>query len=132
MVVLAGGVSANFEEASVEIVDCPNFNQYPYNFYREGSRKKHISNFENFYLTFLCIRLLFFLGLCGNPIILDVGGPSYLLPTAQKNKFYDIKTLLQKLNYNYNTLVIGAGAGPWPHTGSNCEVCTSVHFIHSI
>lgn len=62
-------------------------------------------------------------GLCGNPIILDVGGPSYLLPTVQTDRFYDVKSLLRHLNYNYDTLVIGAGAGPWPHTGCNCEVC---------
>lgn len=62
-------------------------------------------------------------GLCGNPIILDVGGPSYLLPTVQEDRFYDVKSLLRHLNYNYDTLVIGAGAGPWPHTGCNCEVC---------
>lgn len=61
-------------------------------------------------------------GLCGNPIILDIGGPSYLLPTVQRDKFYDVKSLLRQLNYNHDTLVIGAGAGPWPHTGSNCEV----------
>lgn len=64
-----------------------------------------------------------FPGLCGNPIILDVGGPSYLLPTVQRDKFYDIKSLLRQLNYNYDTLVIGAGAGPWPLKGCNCEVC---------
>jgi len=62
-------------------------------------------------------------GLCGNPIILDIGGPAYLLPIVQRDKFYDVKSLLRQLNYNYDTLVIGAGAGPWPHTGNNCEVC---------
>jgi len=54
---------------------------------------------------------------------LDVGGPAYLLPTAQRDKFYDVKTILKHLKYNHDTLVIGAGAGPWPHTNFNCEVC---------
>lgn len=94
--VLAGGLTTNFAEANIEIVDCPNFNGSPYNFYREG--------------------------LCGSPIILDVGGPAYLLPTVQKDKFYDIKLLLRHLNYNHDSLVIGAGAGPWPHTRCNCEL----------
>lgn len=73
-------------------------------------------------LLFFGDKRFFFSGLCGSPIILDIGGPAYLLPTAQKDKFYDIKLLLRHLNYNHNALVIGAGAGPWPHTGSNCEV----------
>lgn len=64
-----------------------------------------------------------FSGLCGNPIILEVGSPSYLLPTVQRDKYYDIKSLLQQLNYNHDTLIIGAGAGAWPLRDSNCEVC---------
>ncbi|XP_077275221.1 ester hydrolase C11orf54 homolog [Temnothorax americanus] len=96
MNVLGEGLTANFAEATVEMADCPDFNRWPYCFYREG--------------------------LCGNPIILDVGGPAYLLPTVQRDKFYDVKLLLRQLNYNHDTLVIGAGAGPWPHTGSNCEL----------
>jgi hypothetical protein len=102
--VLAGGLTANFAEATIEIADCPNFGGWPYNFYREG--------------------------LCGSPIILDVGGPAYLLPTAQRDKFYDIKLLLRQLNYNHDTLVIGAGAGPWPHTGSNCELIMKLNITN--
>ncbi|XP_012525195.1 ester hydrolase C11orf54 homolog [Monomorium pharaonis] len=96
MNVLAGGLTANFEEATIDLADCPNFSRRPYNFFREG--------------------------LCGNPIIFEIGSPAYLLPTVQRDKIYDIKTLLQHINYNHDTLVIGAGAGPWPRTGCNCEL----------
>ncbi|XP_011170595.1 ester hydrolase C11orf54 homolog [Solenopsis invicta] len=96
MNVLAGGLTANFEEATVEMADCPNFSGRPYYFFKEG--------------------------LCGNPIILEVGSPSYLLPTVQRDKYYDIKSLLQQLNYNHDTLIIGAGAGAWPLRDSNCEL----------
>lgn len=101
MNVLAGGLTTNFAEATIDIADCPDLGGWPYIFYRDG--------------------------LCGSPIILDIGGPAYLLPTAQKDKFYDIKLLLRHLNYNHNALVIGAGAGPWPHTGSNCELIMKVN-----
>lgn len=62
-------------------------------------------------------------GLCGNPALLEVGGPPYLLPTVQRNKVYDVKPLLKRLNYNSDTVVIGAGAGPMLY--GNCEVCIS-------
>ncbi|XP_011268697.2 ester hydrolase C11orf54 homolog [Camponotus floridanus] len=101
MNVLAGGLTTNFEEATIEIADCPDLDEWPYLFYRKG--------------------------LCGNPIILDIGGPAYLLPTAQEDKFYDIKLILRHLNYNHDTLVIGAGAGPWLHTGYNCELIMKVN-----
>ncbi|XP_011636288.1 ester hydrolase C11orf54 homolog [Pogonomyrmex barbatus] len=106
MNVLTEGLNANFAEATVELADCPSFDTWPYNFYREG--------------------------LCGNPIILDVGGPPYLLPTVQRDKFYDVKSLLRQLNYNYNSLVIGAGAGPWPHTGSNCELIMKLNVVNDV
>ncbi|XP_011867594.1 PREDICTED: ester hydrolase C11orf54 homolog [Vollenhovia emeryi] len=96
MNVLGEGLTANFAEAAIEMADCPELDKGPYNFYRKG--------------------------LCGSPIILEVGGPSHLLPVVQRDKFYDVKSLLRQLNYNHDTLVIGAAAGPWPHTGRNCEL----------
>lgn len=121
--VLGEGLTANFAEATIEMADCPNFNGSPYNFYREGTYRQKRTIQSIFGLSPNLISLTMFSGLCGNPIILDVGGPSYLLPTVQRDKFYDVKLLLQQLNYNHDTLVIGAGAGPWPLTGCNCEVC---------
>ncbi|XP_012226509.1 ester hydrolase C11orf54 homolog [Linepithema humile] len=105
MSVLTEGLTTNFAETTVELVDCPDFGRWPYNFYREG--------------------------LCGTPIILEVGGPAYLLPTVQRDKFYDIKTILKHINYNRDTLVIGAGAGPWPHTSSNCELVMKLNVVNN-
>ncbi|RLU16321.1 hypothetical protein DMN91_012081 [Ooceraea biroi] len=100
--VLEEGLRANFVEVTIGITDCPNFNEQPYNFHREG--------------------------LCGNPIVFDIGDPAYLLPSAQRDKFYDVKSLLRHLNYNTtDCLVIGAGAGPWPRTGCNCELIMKMH-----
>jgi hypothetical protein len=75
------------------------------------------------YLLLPCHKLyIVILGLGGRLTIVDVGGPPYLLPTAQKDKLYDIQPLLQKLKYGDRAFVAGAGAGPWPYLNSNCEV----------
>lgn len=72
-----------------------------------------------------------FSDLCGNPIILEIGSPAYLLPLAQKDKLYNIETLLRRIDYDGKAFVIGAGAGIWPHTtnGSNCEVYIIIKII---
>lgn len=62
-----------------------------------------------------------FLGLCGNAKILDVGGPPYLLPLPQKNKIYEFKQIAKVVDME-ECFIIGAGAGPWPYVGVNCEV----------
>lgn len=61
------------------------------------------------------------IGLGGNPRLLEVGGPPFLLPLYDKTKIYDLKDLVQLIGLN-DAFVIGAGAGPWPHVGKNCEV----------
>lgn len=70
-----------------------------------------------------------FPGLGGSPKVVDVGGPPFLLPLVQREKLYDIQTILPRLNYNHNqkAFVIGAGAGPWPQLSHNCEVQQSYH-----
>lgn len=40
IIVLGEGLTANFAEATVEMADCPNFNEWPYNFYREGTYRR--------------------------------------------------------------------------------------------
>lgn len=65
-------------------------------------------------------------GLGGNPTLLEIGGPSFLLPTVQRNKVYDIKQLLNNLQYSKDAFVVGAGAGPWPYLNCNCEVHSSI------
>lgn len=94
--VLEEGLSTNFAEVKVEVVNCPDLTKEPF--------------------------LLSASGLSGNPTIFEIGGPSYLLPIVQKDKLYDIHELLKHINYSDKSFVIGAGAGPWPYINSNCEL----------
>ncbi|XP_053985125.1 ester hydrolase C11orf54 homolog [Hylaeus anthracinus] len=94
--VLKEGLVKNFSEVQIEVVDCPDLTQEPFNLAAPG--------------------------LGGNPTLLDIGGPPFLLPSVQRDKLYDIKELLNHLQYPKDSLVIGAGAGPWPYLNSNCEL----------
>ena len=62
-----------------------------------------------------------FIGLNGNPVLIDVGGPPYLLPLVQRDKVYDLKHIA-KLTGLDTVALIGAGAGPYSYAGVNCEV----------
>ncbi|EFN77930.1 ester hydrolase C11orf54 homolog [Harpegnathos saltator] len=99
--VLTDGLTANFEKVIVKLGRCP----------RDPERQPNQYD------------------LCGDPTILEIGGPAYLLPLAQKDKFYNIETLLRRIDYHGSAFVIGAGAGLWPHTtdGSNCELIIHHH-----
>ncbi|KAK1133178.1 hypothetical protein K0M31_014532 [Melipona bicolor] len=94
--VLKEGLVKNFANVEVEIVDCPDLTQEPFTLAASG--------------------------LGGNSTLLEIGGPSFLLPTVQKDKLYDIQQLLNHLQYKKDSFVIGAGAGPWPYLNSNCEL----------
>ncbi|KAG7204034.1 hypothetical protein KM043_001893 [Ampulex compressa] len=98
--VLVEALTGNFEDVNVEIVDCPDLTAEPFTLAAPG--------------------------LCGKATVLEVGGPSFLLPTVQKNKLYDIQPILEKLNYGDEAFVIGAGAGPWPYAKTNCELMMNV------
>lgn len=117
--VLTEGLTKNFTEAKVEIVDCPDLTQEPFTLAAPGKYQfKYRFCFRNYFKLMHHIQCL---GLDGHSTVLEVGGPSFLLPIVQKNKLYDIQEILNHLQYP-NSLVIGAGAGPWPHINSNCEV----------
>lgn len=92
--VLEKGLSASFKSATVEVVDCPDLTQEP------------------FHLTSK--------GLGGSPSLLEIGGPPYLLPLVKRDKVYDLKEVPELLG-SKSVAVIGAGAGPWPYAGTNCE-----------
>ena len=53
--------------------------------------------------------------------MIELGGPANLLPLVQREKYYDLNTI-PKLVGDDECFVIGAGAGPWPYVGVNCEV----------
>ncbi|XP_011503427.1 PREDICTED: uncharacterized protein LOC105366625 [Ceratosolen solmsi marchali] len=93
-------LKANFEEVEVEVIDCPDLTEEPFTLAAPG--------------------------LGGRLTIVDVGGPPYLLPLAQKDKIYDIQPLLKELKYGDRAFVAGAGAGPWPYLNSNCELMMNV------
>jgi len=61
------------------------------------------------------------IGLGGKPRLVDIGGPPYLLPLVRREKLYSLSDV-GKLTDVEPTFLIGAGAGPWPYAGVNCEV----------
>lgn len=76
-------LAINFQEVTVDVVDCPNLTNEPYNL--AGS------------------------GLGGSPTLMEVGGPPYLLPLVDRSKLYDMKTLAQRALGNKEILAMGAG-----------------------
>lgn len=53
--------------------------------------------------------------------MVELGGVPYLLPVVQKEKLYDLKDVATLAEVP-RAFIIGAGAGPWPYAGVNCEV----------
>lgn len=50
-----------------------------------------------------------------------------MLPTAQRDRVYDLADLPALMDLkNGPVLMIGAGAGPWQHLGTNCEMMTNL------
>ena len=96
--VLQKGLSKNFENVEVSVVQCPDLTQAPFNLASKG--------------------------LCGNSRILDIGGVPYLVPLAQKNKLYDMKDYpkFTGMSSKEDCLIIGAGAAPWTYLERNAEV----------
>lgn len=96
-VILTEGLRSNFKSVLVEVVDCPDLSKAPFFLASEG--------------------------ICGNPTLMEIGGPPNLLPLVNRNKIYDLKTICRKaLGENDDILILGAGAGPFPYLGINVEV----------
>jgi Domain of Unknown Function (DUF1907) len=57
--------------------------------------------------------------------LVDLGGVPYLIPSAQRDKIYDLVDIPHLIGTN-DCLMIGAGAGPWFHTGTNCELMANL------
>ncbi|KAJ3643942.1 hypothetical protein Zmor_026622 [Zophobas morio] len=92
--VLNKGLKNNFEEVTVEVVDCPDLTQQPFTLAKKG--------------------------LGGKTKLVEVGGVPYLLPLVQKDKVYDLKKIAPLIGAD-PAFIIGAGAGPHPYAGVNCE-----------
>ncbi|XP_049805643.1 ester hydrolase C11orf54 homolog [Schistocerca nitens] len=97
--VLGSGLTSNFADVIVEVVDCPDLTQQPF--------------------TLACK------GLCGKPRLVEIGGVPYLVPLVKREKLYDLKLLGNHAELN-PAFIIGAGAGPWPHAGVNCEMMANM------
>ncbi|GFS38408.1 ester hydrolase C11orf54 homolog, partial [Nephila pilipes] len=97
--VLKEGLADTFSHVDVQVVDCPDLRNKPYMLASEG--------------------------LCGHPCIADVGGVEYLIPLAKKDKVYDFKEITKHIGMP-NAFIIGAGAGPRPHIGINCEMMANL------
>ncbi|XP_043282029.1 ester hydrolase C11orf54 homolog isoform X2 [Venturia canescens] len=95
-------LSKNFAECTVEVVDCPDLTKSPFGLADSG--------------------------LGGKPVILEIGGPAFLLPLVQREKLYDVRPILKRVNYGEKAFVVGAGAGPWPYLSRNAEMIMNVSF----
>jgi len=99
--IIEGALRANFESAVVEVVDCPDLSQPPFHLAAQG--------------------------LCGDAAIVDLGGVPNLIPIAQRDKIYNLVDMPALIGFKDSPiLMIGAGAGPWPHLGTNCEMMTNL------
>ncbi|KPJ00218.1 Ester hydrolase C11orf54-like [Papilio xuthus] len=92
--VLSRELRSNFETVEVSVVDCPDLTQPPFDLQAPG--------------------------ISGNATLVEIGGPPYLVPLVQRDKVYDLAALLRHLRRD-PALLVGAGAGPWPYIGVNCE-----------
>lgn len=104
----------NFQEVQVELVDCPDLTKQPFTLASEGTNSK-LSTLHGSHL------FIFIKGLSGNETLVEIGGPPFLAPLVQRDKVYDLKDIA-KLVDSEPAFIIGAGAGPHPYVGKNCEV----------
>lgn len=66
-------------------------------------------------------------GLGGETCLVDLGGVPYLVPTAQRDRIYDLADLPAVMDVKHGSILMtGAGAGPWQHLGTNCEMMTNL------
>ncbi|OWR52104.1 ester hydrolase C11orf54 homolog [Danaus plexippus] len=98
--VLSQKLPSNFEYVRVSAEESPDLTRSPYNLTSPG--------------------------LCGDAKLVELGGPPYLVPTVRRDKLYSLTDLLRHLRRD-PALLAGAGAGPWPYLGVNCEGIINVY-----
>ncbi|XP_073985108.1 ester hydrolase C11orf54 homolog isoform X2 [Rhodnius prolixus] len=96
---LQKGLTQYFAEVEVAAVECPDLREKPFNLAAKG--------------------------LGGKSAVIDIGGPAFLLPLPDESKIYDIKDIAKIVDLK-SCFVVGAGAGPWPYIGKNCEIMANV------
>jgi len=92
----------NFENASAEVVQCPDLTQPPFNLTSEG--------------------------LSGDENVFDIGDITNLIPSIKREKLYDVKDLKQ-ITGSDPLVIIGACAGPYPFFGVDSESVENVTMI---
>ncbi|GJQ71658.1 hypothetical protein Trydic_g11354 [Trypoxylus dichotomus] len=92
--VLRKGLQNNFKNVTVEVVICPDLSKAPFTLAAPG--------------------------LGGKQSLIEIGGPPYLLPLVQRDKVYDMNDIIKLISMD-SAFIIGAGAGPFPFAGVNCE-----------
>lgn len=97
---IENGLKGNFLHAEVQVVDCPDLTKEPFHLAASG--------------------------LSGDPSLVDLGGVPYLIPSVRRDKIYDLAEIPSLIDFRKNesdsVMMIGAGAGPWFHVGTNCEL----------
>jgi len=104
-VVLSQSLRANYRNALVEWVDCPNLCS-KFNLVAPG--EKEIASLR---LRYVQKKIsLYLAGLCGNTAILEVGSLSNLFPRLRFNKIYHFDSIIEQLKRtNRHNFIIGAG-----------------------
>uniref|UniRef100_A0A0V0GA07 DUF1907 domain-containing protein n=1 Tax=Triatoma dimidiata TaxID=72491 RepID=A0A0V0GA07_TRIDM len=98
-IALQKGLPQYFAETEVAVVDCPDLRKGPFNLAAKG--------------------------LGGNTAVIDIGGPAFLLPLYDETKIYHMKDIASTVGMK-SCFIIGAGAGPWPYIGKNCELMANI------
>ncbi|XP_025193709.1 ester hydrolase C11orf54 homolog [Melanaphis sacchari] len=89
----------NYENASAEVVQCPDLTQPPFNLVSEG--------------------------LSGNENVFDIGEITNMIPSIKREKLYNIKDLKQ-ITGSDPLVIFGACAGPYPFLGIDSECVVNV------
>ncbi|XP_072164066.1 ester hydrolase C11orf54 homolog [Diadema setosum] len=97
--VLQRGLRICYENADVNVVDCPDLTKEP--FHQAAA------------------------GICGSPRLADVGGVPNLVPVVKKEKKYNLDEVARQVDLP-GGFIIGAGAGPCDAIGVNSEMITNI------
>ncbi|KAH6676860.1 hypothetical protein F5X68DRAFT_235036 [Plectosphaerella plurivora] len=98
-------LEANYKHSSVSVVTCPDLRQAPFHLATEG--------------------------LSGDEKAADVGGQPFLYPTPQVDAVWSMIDIAKAMEMDPEKgSIVGAGAGPFKVTGSNCELAPSFCWHH--
>ncbi|KAJ4266930.1 hypothetical protein NW764_015037 [Fusarium oxysporum] len=98
---LQAPLAANYEHSTVSVVSCPDLRQAPYHLATEG--------------------------LSGDEKIADVGGQPNLFPRPKMDCVWSMTELAEAMDMDpAKGGLLGAGAGPHPVIGQNCELAPNI------